>query len=99
MTNTIAATEFRRWRDAPIDRREQVARHQLSSHSNIGGRLFPDLSGENRLDVVLPCGKPLRDCTADDLREMADWLCDLVRASRTQADAVVLRSSVGDLRI
>jgi hypothetical protein len=88
---------FTRWRDAPVDAREAIAREQAIMSTS---ELFAGLHARDDLaDVVMPNGKRGADCTPADFREMMDWAGAILKAAREQAVALDLRSATGAVKI
>jgi hypothetical protein len=83
--------EFQRWRNAPADQKDKIARDQFVNRTI--SDLWPDLRGKTEAElavIVAPNGKRFRDCTQEDLDEMIGWLRNLRKAYRMLAAAVVL---------
>jgi hypothetical protein len=83
--------EFQRWRNAPVDQKDKIARDQFVNRTI--SDLWPDLRGKTEAElaaIIAPNGKRFRDCTQEDLDEMIAWLRNLRKAYRMLAAAVVL---------
>jgi hypothetical protein len=90
---TIA--EFQRWRDAPADRKDRIAREKYS----IGQRSWsPVYTGT----TFRKCRRRMVSSLAiapKKIAEMAEWLRALVRASRSLLEATSIRLSSGNGRV
>jgi hypothetical protein len=78
--------EFRHWRRAPAERKDDVVHYHVDMHTWEFGYYddvpnFAKCIKAGNLDVVLPCGKPLRDCTANDLAAVLAWQCAVAKAA------------------
>jgi hypothetical protein len=78
---TTYIAEFKRWLDAPSDKRALIIKEQADRRIPA-----PDWEGDMpTLDAVMANGKRFRDCTKEDLIEMAEW-------SRAIGEAMIIAS-------
>jgi hypothetical protein len=74
--------EFSRWRDADPVQRMLIAYEQAAAYVDSG----PDLETRNPFTAVMANGKRLRDCTKEDLLELAEWHRAVGEAGLRNAD-------------
>ena len=88
---TTVNDEFKRWREAPTDRRGAIARQQFLhvAFPPIWSRLLQLPTSELR-EIVAPNGKRLGECTSAEFAEMAAWSRALRRAGKEVGEAIRL---------
>lgn len=91
---------FVRWRDAPADRRAEIARHQALTITLPA--IYRDLAIMPEADlraVIGPNGKPLGECSGAELAVMGAWMTALRNAAYELHAATDARLRMGHLRI
>jgi hypothetical protein len=66
-------TEFRRWRDAPFDQKQQIAHEQALSLVEAVSHLAYQAQRDRLLEVITDKGKIVGYCTYDDLEAITEW--------------------------
>jgi hypothetical protein len=73
-------TEFRRWRDASCDQKQQIAHEQALSLVEGVSHLAYQAQRDRLLEVITDKGKIVGYCTYDDLEAITEWSAALSAA-------------------